>query len=171
MVSFLAANGRCLDPAMADGNCLFRAVSKQLCGDSEEHAKLRMVITDYVASNPSLFSGWTTENESVEQRVTKMRNIGCWGSHLQLKAVATIFQKSVYVATDSLVPGQCRWIVFPSFPDACLPEVSTFNVNNQKSWLEVSYTSGCHYDGILPIRSDKPLNPPTLTGRTLTLKL
>ena len=170
MVSFLAANGRCLDSAMADGNCLFRAVSKQLCGDSE-HDKLREIITDYVAANPKLFSGWTTENQSIEQHVSKMRNPGCWGSHLELKAVATIFQKSVYVATDTLVHGQYRWIVFPPFPDPSLPETLNFNVNNRKKWLEVSYTSGCHYDGILPIRSDKPLNPPALTGRIMNLKL
>ena len=171
MVSFLAANGRRLDSAMADGNCLFRAVSKQLCGDSEQHDKLRQIITDYVAANPKLFSGWTTENQSIEQHVSKMRNPGCWGSHLELKAVATIFQKSVYVATDTLVHGQCRWIVFPPFPDPSLPETLNFNVNNRKKWLEVSYTSGCHYDGILPIRSDKPLNPPALTGRIMNLKL
>ena len=150
--------------------CLFRAVSKQLCGDSEQHDKLRQIITDYVAANPKLFSGWTTENQSIEQHVSKMRNPGCWGSHLELKAVATIFQKSVYVANDTLVRGQCRWIVFPPFPDPSFPETLNFNVNRKK-WLEVSYTSGCHYDGILPIRSDKPLNPPALTGRIMNLKL
>ena len=80
----------------------FRAISKQLCGDSEEHAKLREIITDYVAANPKLFSGWTTENLSIEQHVSKMRNLGCRGSQLELKAAATLFQESVYVATDTL---------------------------------------------------------------------
>ena len=68
MVSFLAANGRRLDSAMADGNGLFRAI---LCGDSEEHAKFREIITDYVAANPKLLCGWTTENLSIEQHVSK----------------------------------------------------------------------------------------------------
>ena len=75
------------------------------------------------------------------------------------------------MATDSLVIGQCRWIEFPPLQDTRLPELLNFNVYNQKSWLEVAYIGGCHYDGVLPIRSDKPLNPPTLTGITLHLKL
>ena len=171
MISFLAATGRYLDPAKPDGNCLFRTLSKQLCGNPEQHPKLRKVITDYVASNPSLFSGWTTDNQSIEEHVRKMRNTGCWGSHLEIKAAATMFKKSIYVATDTLVLGQCKWIVFPPFQVLSLPDLLDFTVSCQKSWLEVAYTGGCHYDGVLPIRTDKPLNPPTLTGITLNLQL
>ena len=100
-----------------------------------------------------------------------MRNLGCWGSQLELKTAATLFLKSVYVATDTLVCGECKWTVFPPFPDISLPEALNFNVNNLKPQIEVSYTGGCHYGGILPIRSDKPLSPPTLTGGTLNFKL
>ena len=172
MVSFLAANGRYLDPTKGDGNCLFRSLSKQLCGNQEEHVRLRVLITDYVALNLELFKGWTTDNQSVEEHIDKMRKIGCWGGHLELKAAASIFQKAIYIASDSLVPGQCKWTVFPPFPDSYLPDgLTNFNVNNQRSWIELSYTGACHYDGILPIRSDIPLKPPTLTGRTLNLQL
>ena len=52
--------------------------------------RLRLVITDYVASNPELFNGWTTDNQSVEEHVDKMRKIGCWGGHLELKVAASI---------------------------------------------------------------------------------
>ena len=55
MISFLAATGRCLDPAKPDGNYLYRTLSKQPCIDPEQHPKLRKVITDYVALNPSFF--------------------------------------------------------------------------------------------------------------------
>ena len=165
------ATGRCLDSAKPDGNCLFRTLSKQLCGDPEQHPKLQKIITDCVASNPSLFSGWMTDNQSIEEHLQKMRNTGCWGSHLEIKAAATIFKKSIYVATDTLVLGQCKWMVFPPFQVHHLPDLMDFHVSNQKSWLEVAYTDGCHYNGVLAIRSDKPLNPPKLTGITLNLQL
>ena len=118
-----------------------------------------------MASNPELFNGWTTDNQSVEEHVDKMRNIGCWGGHLEVKAAASILQKSIYIASDSLVPGQCKSTVFP---DTSLPDGP---INFKRSWIELSYTGACHYDGILSVRSDKPLDPPTLTGRTTSLQL
>jgi len=33
--------------------------------------RLQLVITDYVAPNPELFNGWTTDNQSVEEHVDK----------------------------------------------------------------------------------------------------
>ena len=123
-----------------------------------------------ITSNPKLFSGWTTDNQSVEQHVNRIRKLGSWGSHLELKAAATLFQKTIYVATDSLVQGQCKWITFPPFPEACLPKGPVcFDVLNQKSWLEICYTGACHYDGVLPIRLDVPHSPPTLTGTRSTI--
>ena len=80
MVSFFAASGRCLDHAMPDGNCLFRVISKQLCGNSQ---KLRKIITDYVAANPTLFKGWTTDHQSIEEHLSGMRNLGHWGVTLK----------------------------------------------------------------------------------------
>ena len=36
-IFFLAATGRYFDPAKPDGNCLFRTLSKQHCGNPEQH--------------------------------------------------------------------------------------------------------------------------------------
>ena len=96
-----------------------------------------------------------------------MRDIGCWGTHLEIKAAVTMFKESIYVATDTLVLGQCKWIVFPPFQILSLPDLLDFTVSYQKSWLEVAYTGGYHCDGVLPIQSEKPLIPPTLTRITL----
>ena len=171
MVSFLTASGRRLDPAKPDGNCLFRALSKQLCGDAESNGLLREVLTDYVASNPNLFSGWTTDSQSIEQHISTMRRQGQWGTHLEIKAAATLFKKTVYVATDSLVPGECKWVAFPPFPTQNTNTDLKFIVSNRKPWLELAYTSSCHYDGVIPIRLDQPHNPPILSGKTMSISL
>ena len=172
MVSFLTASGRRFDLAKPDGNCLFRALSKQLCGDPENNGLLREVLTNYVSSNPTLFSGWTTDCQSIEQHVTEMKRQGQWGSQLEIKAAATLFKKTIYVATDSLVQGECRWVAFPPFPDQTVTNTDTkFNVSNLKPWLELAYTNGCHYDGVIPIRMDQPHKPPVLSGKTMSISL
>lgn len=169
MVSFLTASGRHFDPAKPDGNCLFRALSKQLCGDPENNGLLREELTNYVSSNPKLFSGWTTDCQSIEQHVTEMKKQGQWGSQLEIKAAATLFKKTIYVATDSLVQGECRWVAFPPFPDQNTDP--KFIVSNLKPWLELAYTNSCHYDGIIPIRLDQPHKPPALSGKTMSISL
>ncbi len=32
---------------------------------------------------------------------------GMWGSKLEIAAAATMFKKTIYVASDSLAPGKC----------------------------------------------------------------
>lgn len=168
MVPFLTAHGRRLDRTKPDGNCLFRSLSKQLCHNAEYHNILRVLITEYAATNSELFSGWTIQNLSFEEHLRRMKNQGVWGSHLEIKAAATLFNKTIYVVSDSLVPGECRWEAFSPFlvRNAQVNE-SKFTVTNHKSWLEIAYSGQCHYDGVIPIRLDVPPTPPILIGKTL----
>ena len=53
-----------------------------------------------------------------------MRKIGCWGGHLELKAAASIFQTFIYIASDSLVPGQGKWTLLPFQIHPCLMDPS-----------------------------------------------
>ena len=39
MKAFLTAHGRQLDPALPDGNCLFRALSKQMTGGMQNYGR------------------------------------------------------------------------------------------------------------------------------------
>lgn len=169
MITFLAAHHRRLDRARADGNCLFRSLSKQLFNNPEYHNELRKIITEFVGSNPELFSGWAIEGLSLQEHLKKMKAPGVWGSHLEILAAATLFGKTVYVATDSLVPHECRWTAFqplptlkPSGPKLCslqqLPETS------KQAWLEIAHSNRCHYDAIL---SDNICTPPVLTSKTI----
>ena len=41
-------------------------------------------------------------------------------------------------------------------------------ITQPKPWYEIAYTSGCHYDGISPIRTDCQVTPPPLTGYVLS---
>ena len=154
-----------LDTEKRDGNCLFWALSKQLNGDSERHKQLRNIITEFVASNTTLFRGWTVGNMSIEDHLTNMRKLNKWGSHLEIKAAATLFQRSIYVATDSLMVGRCKWTVFNPFPaEQCNrgthSDAAKQFATQPKRWLEISNTDCCHYDSIMPIHTEKPITPP-----------
>ena len=170
MLGFLTAHGRQIDQTKPDGNCLFRSLSKQLCNNSECHGMLREMITEYVESNPKLFQGWTVEHLSVEEHTHRMKTQGTWGSHLEIKATATLFSKTIYVASDTLVAGKCTWEAFSPFSvSGRTQEVSKFPVTNHKHWLEIAYTGHCHYDAVVPLLLEMPLKPPALTGQTYSV--
>ena len=153
MINFLAAQGRRLDRVQADGNCLFRSLSKQLFNDEKYHCELRKMLIGYAESIPELISGWAIEGLSLQEHLRRMKIPKEWGSKLEIVAAATMFRKTIYVASDSLVPGECQWISFFPLstsklftPSICskLPEII---ISNQ-AWLEIAYSNQCHYDAI-----------------------
>ena len=170
MKAFLTAHGRQLDLAKPDGNCLFRALSKQMTGDPSKHAQLREILTNFISKNSQVFGrGWTIENCTLEEHLAKVAKLGQYGSHAEIKAAASLFQTPIYVATDSLNVGKCTWTVFSPFNAAELNELADTGkdfISQPKLRYEIAYTSGCHYDGILPIRTDCPLSPPPLSRDT-----
>ncbi len=49
-----------------------------------------------------------------------MKEPGTWGTQLEIAAAATLFQKTIYVASVSLIPNECRWTAFPPLiPGLC----------------------------------------------------
>ena len=162
MKAFLAAHGRQLDPALPDGNCLFRALSNQMTGDPSRHPELREILTTFISRNPQLFGrGWTITNCSLDEHLAQVTQLGQYGSHAEIKAAASLYQTPIYVATDSLNVNKYVWTVFPPF----LPTQLKFDecdrdfITQPRQWFEIAYTQGCHYDGILPLRRDVPLTP------------
>ena len=43
-----------------DGNCMFRAISDQLCGDESMHGELRALAVEYMRSHIPVFSYLTS---------------------------------------------------------------------------------------------------------------
>ena len=106
----LTAHGRQIDPALPDGNCLFHALSNQLTGDPSRHPELREILTTFISQNPQVFGrGWTLSNCSLDEHPAKLTKLGQYGSHTEIKAAAraSLYQKPIYVATDSLSVSKC----------------------------------------------------------------
>lgn len=73
------------------------------------------MLIEYAASHTELFSGWTIQGLLLKEHLLKKKTPGVWASHLEIKAAATLFNKTIYVASDSLVAGECRWQAFSPF--------------------------------------------------------
>jgi OTU domain-containing protein 3 len=89
----------------ADGNCLFRSLSDQLCGDyGNKHATIREHICNYMEKNKEdfeVFLVYEDEDDHEQQEedardfehyIQQMREDGDWGGHLELMAAARLFR-------------------------------------------------------------------------------
>lgn len=89
----------------ADGNCLFRSLSDQLCGDfGSKHSVIRQHICDYMEKNKEDFETFLVyedkhDHEQTEEDardfkhyIEQMRGDGDWGGHLELMAAARLFK-------------------------------------------------------------------------------
>ena len=137
-----------------------------MTGDPTKHAELRELLINFISQNSHIFGrGWTIGNCSLKDHLAKVAKLGQFGSHTEIKAAASLCQKPVYVATDSLTAGKCTWTVFHPFPLAIvnMHMVNTNFITQPKPWYEIAYTSGCHYDGISPQSRRNPTRKRTVS--------
>ena len=171
---------------LPDGNCMFWAVAYQLLKDAEQHKQLRHATVAFATQNGETLKVYLPErdmedwNTSLQQHLKQMQNLGCWGTHLELKAMASMLQLPIYVLTDSLVPGECRWTRFspqssPLYPSHELRNTYLARVLNwpqgspdsddQLQWIEICHSNASHYDSVNNI-SSAPHSPPPLSENT-----
>ena len=156
MKAFLKAYGHQIDPALPEGNCLFCALTKQMTGDPSRHPEPRKILTTYF-SNPQVFGrDWTIGNCSLEEQLDQVSKLG----HAEIKAAASLCQKPIYIATDSLSVSKCMWTVFPPFHPAQLKFGTNDTwkrfISQPTQWYKIVYSQGCHYDGSLPLQKENP---------------
>ena len=168
MVAFLASQSRRLDRAQPDGNCLFRSLSKQLFNSEKQHITLREMLNKHVTSHPEVYKYWTIEGLSLTQHLQQMNVPGTWGSQPEIAATATLFQKTIYVALDSLLPNKCRWTAFSPL---CIPDPSTCSSilpqPTNRTWLEIAHSNRCHYDAVYCTLTEVSSKSSILTGQTI----
>ncbi len=64
IVEHLAPTKRCIDLINPDGNCMFRAVSKELLGTDRYHFQVRTLAVEFMATNPNYFSAVLAKYQS-----------------------------------------------------------------------------------------------------------
>ena len=169
---FLLTQGRTIERVLGDGNCLFRALSLQLTGSQDHHLTLRKAIArseSKIESFRGIHAAILNKTSFVEH-VKNMAKTCVWGTSLEIIAVASIFQVNIFVLSDSYRTGKPTWLKYS--PNEKIVNELTRPGNSkllrtglpstlQRQWLEITYSSRCHFDSVVSLQSTGQLSPPS----------
>jgi OTU domain-containing protein 5 len=137
-----------------DGNCLFRAVSLQVYGSSDNHAEVRERCMDYMAQNEEHFSDFIAFSSNDEMVVPPGKNVsafqiyiarkrisGVHGNHTEIQALSELFNRPVEVYTPESCYGE----------NVKLQPINIFHEEYKTSDppIRLSYHDGNHYNAII----------------------
>jgi len=165
----LAAIGRRRVSVPGDGNCLFHALAHCVRADpacttalspvlGDSPAALRVSLVDYVVThNERLrFDEYLCDGEALWQWATRMRQPGCWGDQLVLKAAADKYGVSLTLITS--VKGDDRATNIVHQPG---------ERRRLRPWY-LAYRCGNHYDATEPVPEPAPAPAPAQSPTTVT---
>ena len=182
-IQALKACGRMINTTAADGNCMFRSLSKGLLGTEKYHYRIRTTLFGFIYGNSKIFLPHIEQkyNRSVELReyCLSMDTSGIWGTEIELLAAATLLQAPVYTYTQMGSTGAYRWSKFhPLAPptsivcdyDASIKKL--VNTPKPTNWhIELLHLGGCHYDLIVATNQENRLNFPPMSALSCKINL
>ena len=77
-----------------DGNCLFRAVARQIYGDQKKFQQVRGEMVNWNIKHRSYFSEFET---NIDERLSKQLMNQSWGGELEIKAMSELYNVGVLV--------------------------------------------------------------------------
>ncbi|KAL8624550.1 hypothetical protein ACOMHN_005851 [Nucella lapillus] len=174
----LTAQDRQIDYIRGDGNCFFRAISKDVYGSEEYHAECRQAVCDLIQDNADHFRQYI-DDSSVTAHVTEMRVQSTWATTCEIYAAATLLGREIYVLAP-LFPSsntEYHWLLFsPRFLKGAAIGGS-FRGGKEEGlkpcYVTLCHTNANHYDRITPVtaRCNCQLAPPSLNGKSVVLDL
>lgn len=118
-----------------DGNCLFRAVSLQVYGDSSMHGEVRRRCLDFMAKDEAHFSSFITD-EPFRDYIHRKRRDGVHANNPEIQAISELFNRPVEVF-DAQVSGDKPINIFHTeYKTADKP-------------IRLSYHDGNHYNAVI----------------------
>ena len=100
----------------SDGNCLFKAVAQEITGSQEDHAALRVLVTSYMAHNPTQLSCYLKSSETMENYLqrTKMDRQKVWATEVEIMPLPIcVAQRYLYIVLQALATN--GWNVFQTY--------------------------------------------------------
>ena len=94
----LAKYHRFIDVIVGNGNCFFRAISKELFGSEKSHPDLRQILVKFTIHNPTLFQALDFTN-NFKKHCNRMPCRNTYATQVELQATATFLQLPLYVYT------------------------------------------------------------------------
>ena len=163
-LDILQVTGRTVNTTVADGNCLYRSISKGLIGTEFYHFRVRTVILGFIYMNPQIFEPHIRQVGCplpIRDYCVAMNKQGVWGTEIEILGVATLLQAPVYTFSEAGKVGtslQPRWLKYSPLQPA-MKVISNHDrgvnqlVNMSKPpdfHLELLHFKGSHYDLVIP---------------------
>lgn len=137
----VARFGLLLDVMASDGNCLFRAVSRQLYGTPALHELVRHHVAAQLNKDRGTYTPFFSEELGFEQYLLEMAADGTWGDELALRAVADAYGAEVHILTSA--GSGCYLLYVPADTEKFFPGGAR---------IFLAYTYPVHYDGLVAER-------------------
>lgn len=119
-----------------DGNCLFRAISLQVYGQSDNHDEVRKQCMDFMAKNEEHYSNFVVDEDTTFQDyITRKRSNGVHGNNPEIQAMSELFNRPVEVYT----------------PDNRAKPINIFHAEYKTSDppIRLAYHDGNHYNAVI----------------------
>ena len=165
----LSLQSRSIDSILADGNCFFRAVSKELLGSQRHHYHIRQVLSKYMKQNPKPFESLVeaTHSLSLEKYCDRMASLCKWATEIEIVAAASVFQCKIYIYTK-FSHKKYQWTVFTPIKvdKICNPHYGLLQAKKEQPkdfHIELLHFNSTHYDRIASQTGQK-IAPPMLEG-------
>ncbi|XP_046577356.1 uncharacterized protein LOC124285213 [Haliotis rubra] len=158
--SKLASDGRQIDYIRGDGNCFFRALSKEIYDSEEFHEDVRQAVVDLVEKFPREFEQFLDTGTQMPDHIKEMRKTSTWASSAEIYAAATLLQRDIYVLSPDHSGDAYNWMLFkPRF-------TYTRDTSYHPCFITLCHTHGNHYDRITPNhgKCNCDYEPPALSG-------
>lgn len=125
-----------LRPVDADGNCQFRALSVQLCGDEAQHAALRKRVTQHLRDRRERYEGYVLGQ--FDEYLERMERDGEWGDNVTLQAASDVLSRNILVLTDRSGTSELLELN---------PEIASEEEQHQP--LCLAFLTEVHYDAVI----------------------
>ena len=152
-----------IDTIVGDGNCFFRAISKEIFGTEMHHLALRATITTFIRDNHDvrrtvLQRSFCDTNAELLEHISSMQNDGFWATTWVIYATATYLQTAIQIYTrpadnwewhrhEPLSPARDQPITAHHHPE-------TFSTHT----IHLVHTNRMHYDRAVPSHAPPCLN-------------
>ena len=147
---------RRIDYIQADGNCLFRALSKEILGHEKFHHLIRQTLIQYISENGHFFKKYVFSG-TLAAHCKKMECIGCWGSQVEINAAANLLKAKIYIFSKQPNSQRYHWICYtPSLQHSTVEQCSegvkkVVQLSPPKGYhIELIHTFESHFDRVAP---------------------
>ena len=91
-----------------DGNCLYRAVSRQLYGDDRHHKIVRLKCMEYIHLQGKYFMGFIDKERygTIREYVTENKRDKVWGDNIEIQAMAELYALPVEIYEYGTTPAR-----------------------------------------------------------------